>query len=294
MAQEENEELLVCWDNFNENLLTGFSESLFRGEFLDVTLAAEGHFIEAHRLILSVGSPFFQKMFTLMPSNQRAIGTINFKLSIFCSFFATIRQRRELLSVMCSLFSVFLKDVAYSTLKSLTQYLYCGEVNIEAGALPAFISAANALEIKGIVEETPPPAQPVRYEPKPAQSELAANVNDMVGYLQQQIQQQQALPLPQPKNNQKRFKQRYIGLESTESKRLKSIPKSKADDPELNSLPANVVPYESKPKPACSYTIGDVVQVTDLNEEVSHHGYYNGNEENDNSSYAEGIASGAG
>jgi BTB/POZ domain len=47
---------------------------------------------------------------------------------------------------------VFLKDVSSSALKDLIQFMYCGEVNVKQEALPAFISTAEALQIKGLTE----------------------------------------------------------------------------------------------------------------------------------------------
>ncbi|XP_070506019.1 modifier of mdg4-like isoform X33 [Chironomus tepperi] len=118
MADEE--QFSLCWNNFNTNLSAGFHESLCRGDLVDVTLAAEGQLVKAHRLVLSVCSPYFRKMFTQMPANQHAF--------------------------------VFLKDVSSSALKDLIQFMYCGEVNVRQEALPAFISTAEALQIKGLTE----------------------------------------------------------------------------------------------------------------------------------------------
>jgi len=70
----DDEQFSLCWNNFNTNLSAGFHESLCRGDLVDVSLAAEGHIVKAHRLVLSVCSPFFRKMFTQMPSNTHAIG----------------------------------------------------------------------------------------------------------------------------------------------------------------------------------------------------------------------------
>ncbi|XP_053680522.1 modifier of mdg4 isoform X2 [Anopheles nili] len=116
----EDEQFSLCWNNFNSNLSAGFHESLLRGDLVDVTLAAEGQLVKAHRLILSVCSPYFRKMFTQMPVNQHAF--------------------------------IFLKDVSHSALKDLIQFIYCGEVNVKQDALPAFISTAEALQIKGLTE----------------------------------------------------------------------------------------------------------------------------------------------
>lgn len=68
----DDEQFSLCWNNFNTNLSAGFHESLIRGDLVDVTLAAEGQLVKAHRLILSVCSPYFRKMFTQMPANQHA------------------------------------------------------------------------------------------------------------------------------------------------------------------------------------------------------------------------------
>ncbi|XP_037921338.1 modifier of mdg4-like [Hermetia illucens] len=116
-----------CWNNFNSNLSAGFHESLCRGDLVDVTLAAEGQFVKAHRLVLSVCSPYFRRMFTQMPANQHAF--------------------------------VFLKDVSHTALKDLIQFMYCGEVNVKQDALPAFISTAEALQIKGLTDSEPAPSQ---------------------------------------------------------------------------------------------------------------------------------------
>lgn len=73
----EDEQFSLSWNNFNSNLSAGFHESLCRGDLVDVTLAADGQLLKAHRLVLSVCSPYFRKMFTQMPANQHAFGKFN-------------------------------------------------------------------------------------------------------------------------------------------------------------------------------------------------------------------------
>jgi len=128
MGDADEEQFSLCWNNYNTNLSTGFHESLCRGDLVDVTLAAEGHLVKAHRLVLSVCSPYFQQMFTTMPANQHAF--------------------------------VFLKDVPHAALKDLIQFMYCGEVNVKQDALPTFISTAEALQIKGLTENGDSTAAP--------------------------------------------------------------------------------------------------------------------------------------
>uniref|UniRef100_A0A2M3YZE9 BTB domain-containing protein n=1 Tax=Anopheles braziliensis TaxID=58242 RepID=A0A2M3YZE9_9DIPT len=132
----DDEQFSLCWNNFNSNLSAGFHDSLIQGDLVDVTLAAEGHLVKAHRLILSVCSPYFRKMFMQMPVNQHAF--------------------------------IFLKDVSHSVLKDLIQFMYCGEVNVKQEALPGFISTAEALQIKGLTEtgdSAPPQASPAKEIP---------------------------------------------------------------------------------------------------------------------------------
>ncbi|XP_055304422.1 modifier of mdg4-like isoform X24 [Sitodiplosis mosellana] len=133
MADGEEEQFSLCWNNYNTNLSTGFHESLLKGDLVDVTLAAEGHLVKAHRLVLSVCSPYFQKMFTQMPANQHAF--------------------------------VFLKDVPHAALKDLIQFMYCGEVNVKQDALPTFISTAEALQIKGLTENGDSQSVPASQTP---------------------------------------------------------------------------------------------------------------------------------
>lgn len=99
MADEE--QFSLCWNNFNSNLSAGFHESLCRGDLVDVTLAAEGQLVKAHRLVLSVCSPYFRKMFTQMPANQHAFGKSNSFFFIFALYVndATVKHWIESISL---------------------------------------------------------------------------------------------------------------------------------------------------------------------------------------------------
>ncbi|KAH8369273.1 hypothetical protein KR009_006140 [Drosophila setifemur] len=151
----DDEQFSLCWNNFNTNLSAGFHESLCRGDLVDVSLAAEGHIVKAHRLVLSVCSPFFRKMFTQMPSNTHAI--------------------------------VFLNNVSHSALKDLIQFMYCGEVNVKQDALPAFISTAESLQIKGLTDNDPAPQPPQEPSPPPS----TPHVQQQQQVASQRVQRQQ-------------------------------------------------------------------------------------------------------
>ncbi|BFF90428.1 modifier of mdg4-like [Drosophila madeirensis] len=132
----DDEQFSLCWNNFNTNLSAGFHESLCRGDLVDVSLVAEGQIVKAHRLVLSVCSPLFRKMFTNMPLNTNAF--------------------------------VYLNNVSHMALKDLIQFMYCGEVNVKQDALPAFISTAESLQIKGLTDNDPAPPPPQEPTPPPA------------------------------------------------------------------------------------------------------------------------------
>ncbi|XP_062122754.1 modifier of mdg4-like isoform X8 [Drosophila sulfurigaster albostrigata] len=160
----DDEQFSLCWNNFNTNLSAGFHESLCRGDLVDVSLAAEGQIVKAHRLVLSVCSPFFRKMFTQMPPNAHAF--------------------------------VFLNNVSHSALKDLIQFMYCGEVNVKQDALPAFISTAESLQIKGLTDNDPAPQPPQEPTPPPP---AAPHVQ----------QQQQQVPTQRVQRQQPRASARY-------------------------------------------------------------------------------------
>lgn len=112
MAEGEEEQFSLCWNNYNTNLSTGFHESLLRGDLVDVTIAADGQLVKAHRLVLSVCSPFFQQMFTNMPANQHAFGKFNF---YFFEFFDFLKQ-----------FSLESTEIKYNrTINNIKELLFC-------------------------------------------------------------------------------------------------------------------------------------------------------------------------
>lgn len=66
-----SEQFSLRWNNFHTNLTTEF-HALFRGEDLvDVTIAADGKFVQAHKIVLSVCSPYFKELFKVSCHSRR-------------------------------------------------------------------------------------------------------------------------------------------------------------------------------------------------------------------------------
>lgn len=83
MASINNNEYALSWKDYASNFSISLTDLLQQQRLVDVTLVADdGHLFDAHRLVLSALSPYFQQMFDRMPVNQQAFG----KFSIFLFF----------------------------------------------------------------------------------------------------------------------------------------------------------------------------------------------------------------
>ncbi|XP_050303290.1 nucleus accumbens-associated protein 2-like [Anthonomus grandis grandis] len=119
MAQSQ--QFCLRWNNHRTNLVSVFDELLQNEAFTDVTLACDGGSpIKAHRMVLAACSPYFQNLFTDLPCKHPV---------------------------------VVLKDVKYSEIKAILEYMYRGEVNVAQDQLAALLKVAEALKVKGLVEE---------------------------------------------------------------------------------------------------------------------------------------------
>lgn len=110
------------WNNHQNNLLGVFSQLLQEESLVDVTLAcSEGHSIRAHKVVLSACSSYFQSLFLDHPNRHPII---------------------------------ILKDVCFAELRTLVEFMYRGEVNLEYCQLPTFLKTAESLQVKGLAEMT--------------------------------------------------------------------------------------------------------------------------------------------
>nr|CAD7443358.1 unnamed protein product [Timema bartmani] len=88
-------------------------------DFVDVTLACDGQRLKAHKVVLSACSPYFKELFKSNPCKHPIL---------------------------------FLRDVEFSHLQSLVEFMYAGEVNVAQAQLSSFLHTAESLQIRGLTE----------------------------------------------------------------------------------------------------------------------------------------------
>lgn len=111
--------------------------------------------------------------------------------------------------------SVILKDVSYSVMSELLQFMYQGEVNVKHTELPTFMKIAETLQIKGL---TTPSAQklssPGMHHPSSHHRRQLPPQNTSPIHMQQQHQQQQHLSNSQHHSNLKNISSSDSNLSS--------------------------------------------------------------------------------
>lgn len=106
------------WHN-HMSVMNEFKNFLSLGIMVDVTLACDGKSLKAHKMVLSACSPFFKSLFLENP---------------------------------CKHPIVIMKDVKYTELKAILDYMYSGEVHVAENKISALIKTAKTLRVKGLGE----------------------------------------------------------------------------------------------------------------------------------------------
>ncbi|XP_039284510.1 longitudinals lacking protein isoform X11 [Nilaparvata lugens] len=114
-----DQQFCLRWNNHQSTLIQVFDTLLASEQLVDCTLAAEGQYLKAHKVVLSACSPYLELL---------------------------LAQHYEKHPI------VILKDVKFQELKSMMDYMYRGEVNISQDQLSTFLKAAESLQIKGLTD----------------------------------------------------------------------------------------------------------------------------------------------
>ena len=115
---QTSEKFCLRWNDFQENVNTAFSDLRKDCDFTDVTLASEdSQQIEAHKVILSASSPFFQKL---------------------------LKRNRHVHPL------IYMRGIKSEDLLTLVDFLYYGEADIYQENLDTFLNIAEEFQLKGL------------------------------------------------------------------------------------------------------------------------------------------------
>lgn len=62
---DDDQQFCLRWNNHQSTLVAVFDTLLENGTLVDCTLAAEGKYLNAHKVVLSACSPYFEVKFSL-------------------------------------------------------------------------------------------------------------------------------------------------------------------------------------------------------------------------------------
>lgn len=139
---DDDQQFCLRWNNHQSTLVAVFDTLLENEKLVDCTLAAEGKFLNAHKVVLSACSPYFESLLSRHYDKHPIL---------------------------------ILKDVKFQELKAMMDYMYRGEVNISQDQLGALLKAAESLQIKGLSDNkkdepvkrpAPAPAPPKSPQPQ--------------------------------------------------------------------------------------------------------------------------------
>lgn len=108
---------MVQWEEHPSHLATRLGQLLEHQTLVDVTLMCNTHTLRVHRAVLAACSPYFETIL------QRQLGMYPL---------------------------IVLKDMQFSVLKSLIEFMYCGETSVTEDNLSALLQAAKFFQVKGL------------------------------------------------------------------------------------------------------------------------------------------------
>lgn len=129
---EDGRQYCLKWNNHPTNISSVFDRLRMEELFVDVTLAtSDRQIIRAHRVLLSAGSGYLEKVLAMNPSDHP---------------------------------TVVLSNIRYKELKLLVDFMYSGEIAVDQQQFPLLLEAAKSLKIKGLYEESDDATEEERRE----------------------------------------------------------------------------------------------------------------------------------
>ena len=117
-----SEKLRLQWNDFPENIKIAFANLREDKDFKDVTLVCEdGRKVDAHKVVLTSSSPFFQK---LLAGNRHPHPMI------------------------------YMRGMKYDDLFAILDFVYRGEAKVFQENLDSFLAIAEELQLKGLMGNT--------------------------------------------------------------------------------------------------------------------------------------------
>merc|ERR1712002_532824 len=113
-----SEKFTLKWSQFETTTRESLKALHAQDHLTDVTLlSADDQQINAHKVVLSGSSPYFQRVLTKNPNDHPLL---------------------------------FMNGINMDVLKAIVAFIYLGEVQVEQDQLDAFLAGATALEAKGL------------------------------------------------------------------------------------------------------------------------------------------------
>ncbi|XP_072938958.1 uncharacterized protein [Epargyreus clarus] len=121
----------LSWDSHKNNVCNGFTNLQQNDEFVDMTLAADGHLVNVHKSIFALASPYIKTILQSIPNKYPV---------------------------------VFLNNISHEILNYILTYVYTGEVSVEVDKIKSFMKAAKDLHISGLSSMAAPKVGPDKSE----------------------------------------------------------------------------------------------------------------------------------
>jgi len=164
------------WNNHPHNISSVFTRLRNEELFVDVTLAtADRQIIRGHRVVLSAGSGYLERILAINPSEHPTIVLANLK---------------------------------YRELKLLVDFMYSGEISVDQPVLGGLLEAASWLQIKGLYESGAIDGVPQEEEEEINQPDVSSShdeeernqspMSDQETKPRKRVRSESASPVPSP------------------------------------------------------------------------------------------------